>query len=101
MRCSKCGGHNPTGKRFCGNCGVALTNPCPKCGAENPGSQCFCGDCGTALLGGNSISQSPRSSSNTPDIAISAQQAASAVTDGERKTITAMFADLKGYRIDT
>ena len=39
-------------------------------------------------------SQAP--SSITPDIAISAEQRASAVPDGERKTVTALFADIKG-----
>ena len=94
MRCSKCGSDNPTGKRFCGDCGAPLRNRCPQCGAENPASQRFCGDCGTALL--TSSPQSQASSLNEPDVAMSAEQTAPAVTDGERKTVTAMFADLKG-----
>jgi class 3 adenylate cyclase len=96
MRCSNCGSENPAGKRFCGDCGAALTNACPKRGAENPPSQRFCGDCGSALLAGNASAQSPVFSSNGPGIAISAEQTAPAVADGERKTVTALFADLKG-----
>jgi class 3 adenylate cyclase len=96
MRCSKCGRDNPSGKRFCGDCGAALTDRCRKCGAENPPSQRFCGDCGTALFAENSSAPSRASSSDRPDIAISAEQTARAVADCERKTVTAMFADLKG-----
>src|SRR5215472_11025050 len=95
MRCSKCGSDSPAGKKFCGDCGAPLTNSCPKCGAENPPSKRFCGDCGTALMG-NTSAPSQESSSITPDSAISAEQASSAVPNGERKTVTALFADIKG-----
>jgi class 3 adenylate cyclase/predicted ATPase len=96
MRCSKCGGDNPSGKKFCGDCGAPLINSCPKCGAENPPAKRFCGDCGTALTAGNVIAQSPASSSSPPAILISAEQTASPIADAERKTITALFADIKG-----
>jgi hypothetical protein len=89
MRCSKCGSDNPTGKRFCGDCGVPFTNCCPKCGAENPPGKRFCGDCGTEFATNSGTAQSPpASSSSTPDIAVSAEQTASAIADGERKTVT-------------
>jgi class 3 adenylate cyclase/tetratricopeptide (TPR) repeat protein len=93
MRCSKCGANNPTGKKFCGDCGAPLTNLCPKCGAENPPGQRFCGDCGTALLSRNASAETP---SNRPNIVISAEHTDPAVVDGERKMVTALFADIKG-----
>ena len=96
MRCSKCGSDNLTSKKFCGDCGTPLTNHCPKCGAENPPSKRFCGDCGTALAPRNATAQSTASSLSTPNIAISAGQMASAGADEERKTVTALFADIKG-----
>jgi class 3 adenylate cyclase/predicted ATPase len=96
MRCAKCGGDNPAGKKFCSDCGAPLTNRCPKCGAENPPGKHYCGDCGTALAVTSAGAQSSSSFSNTPDIAASAEQTASAVADGERKTVTALFADIKG-----
>ena len=49
MRCPNCKTENPSGKKFCGDCGAALANPCPKCGADNPAGKSFCGECGTAL----------------------------------------------------
>jgi class 3 adenylate cyclase len=92
MRCSKCGSDNPAGKRFCGDCGAPLANNCPNCGAENPPSKRFCGDCGAALAAKNAT----RSAASSRNITIPANQMASAVTDGERKMVTALFADIKG-----
>ena len=96
MRCVKCGSNNPVGKQFCGDCGAPLTNHCPKCGAENPPSKRFCGDCGTALQASSEIVQSPRASLAKGDIAVSTEATDSAVAEGERKTVTALFADIKG-----
>lgn len=94
MCCSKCGSDNPADKKFCGDCGAPLTNRCPNCGAENPPGKRFCGDCGTPLGRRNATAQAPSSSLGTADIAISAE--ATAPVDGERKTVTALFADIKG-----
>src|SRR5215469_9818021 len=94
MRCAKCGGDNPAGKKFCGDCGAPLTNRCPKCGAENPPGKRFCGDCGTALAGKNATTPSSASSSISSDIATSAEQTVSAIAEGERKAVTALFADI-------
>ena len=103
MRCSSCGSENPSGKRFCGDCGAPLANRCPKCGAENPPGKRFCGDCGTTLVANNTTAPSPVSFSSTPDIAVSVEQAEwdrlsslSSSNDGERKTVTALVADIKG-----
>ena len=48
------------------------------------------------LASRNAIALSTSSRLSTPNITISAEQIASAVTDGERKTVTALFADIKG-----
>ena len=92
MRCSKCGRQSPAGKKFCGDCGAPLGNNCPKCDAENPPSQRFCGDCGTALAASNANAQS--GSSGAATIAIPAEMTHAA--DGERKTVTALFVEIKG-----
>ena len=96
MRCAKCGSDNPAGKKFCGDCGAVLTHHCPKCGAENPPSKRFCGDCGAALASANISTQSPAPFLSTGDNSISAEAATYAAAEGERKTVTALFADLKG-----
>src|SRR5216683_7478463 len=97
MRCSKCGSDNPADKKFCGDCGTPLANPCPKCGAENPPGKGFCGDCGTALSAKRAGEHSPASPRSTPETPITAEWIdASAALAGERKTVTALFADIKG-----
>jgi class 3 adenylate cyclase len=98
MRCTKCGSDNPLGKKFCGDCGGPLGNPCPKCGADNPVEKRFCGECGTALLNtapANAPKASPTKLGRTA-IQFTAEQPISEPLDGERKTVTALFSDIKG-----
>jgi class 3 adenylate cyclase len=82
------------GKRFCAECGSPLPIRCATCGADTAADAKFCADCGTALAP-RSASQSTTSSLNTPNLAISAEPRPAAA-DGERKTVTALFADIKG-----
>jgi class 3 adenylate cyclase len=97
MRCANCGSENPLGKKFCGDCGSPLANRCTQCGADNPPGKPFCGDCGAALLAYNPTPRSPAPSRVGREIATTTEQARAPTTvDGERKTITALFADLKG-----
>jgi class 3 adenylate cyclase len=80
-------------------CGNPLSNRCCKCGVENAPSSAFCEDCGAALSGNAApiSTSSPQASSQTPGICVTAEQTdASLATDGERKTVTALFADIKG-----
>jgi class 3 adenylate cyclase/tetratricopeptide (TPR) repeat protein len=90
MRCSNCKSDNPDGKRFCGDCGAALANICPKCGADNPDGKRFCGECGAAL-GANASAKKPDDS----PVRV-AESSAREDLEGERKTVTALFADIKG-----
>src|SRR5262249_49161050 len=97
MRCSKCGTESTTGRKFCAACGSALMRRCPKCDAENAPSSAFCEDCGTALAGAVAPSNSsPQVTSATPGIRVGAEQPDASTVDGERKTVTALFADIKG-----
>ena len=96
MRCAKCGSDNPTGKRFCSACGAALTDSCPQCGAENQPGKRFCGDCGAALAASSATAKTAASSLGAAAVAMSGEAVESAVVDGERKTVTALFADIKG-----
>src|SRR5208282_6468208 len=93
MRCSRCGIENPIGKKFCGDCGAALANLCPQCGADNPAGRRFCGECGTAL-GAPAAAASAKKSNDSP-IRV-ADTSAPENLEGERKTVTALFADIKG-----
>ena len=53
--CPKCGTPNPSGAKFCQNCGAntqaqqAATVTCPNCQAQVAGGAKFCNNCGTSL----------------------------------------------------
>src|SRR5229473_4825336 len=99
MRCTKCGTESTTNKKFCAACGSPLSNRCPKCGAENSPRSVFCEDCGTSLAGNATppASSSSQTGSTAPNIQVTAEQpGASPAIEGERKTVTALFADIKG-----
>jgi class 3 adenylate cyclase/tetratricopeptide (TPR) repeat protein len=92
MRCSKCGADNREGRKFCAECGETFASKCPRCGATNAPGEKFCGECGTAL----GTSQSAAAGkSNEPQIRI-AETSPPENLEGERKSVTALFADIKG-----
>ena len=95
MRCPKCGTESKTRKKFCAVCGSPISNRCPKCGAENAPSSAFCEDCGTALAPNTAPSTSPPRGSAS-DVRVAAESSSPENLEGERKTVTALFADIKG-----
>jgi class 3 adenylate cyclase/tetratricopeptide (TPR) repeat protein len=105
MRCAKCGTENRDAAKFCDKCGARLSPNCPACGAENRADAKFCDSCGAAL------GPSPAHDAPSPDVrrhsapgidlsrlaaSTPSASAAGEVSEGERKTITALFADIKG-----
>ena len=122
MTCSQCQRENPKGARFCNACGAQLELPCPQCDHLNPPGSRFCNDCGAPLTTGKTAKREKgekeaslldarlqtldsRPVSYTPKhlaeriLAEQAAMEARGVTDGERKTITALFADLAGSTV--
>ena len=92
MRCASCGSEIAAGKKFCGDCGAEQSNRCPKCGVENSPGKRFCGDCGAALGAAAPAAAAPaRAGKRITDLVEPAGE-----LDGERKTVTALFADIKG-----
>jgi class 3 adenylate cyclase/predicted ATPase len=81
LSCAACGSANEVGRKFCGECGNALSSACPSCGTPNAPGVKFCGECGTALT-----------ASATP----SAPAPASAPA-AERRLVSVLFADLVGF----
>jgi class 3 adenylate cyclase len=64
-----------------------------KCGTSNPAESRFCNGCAAPLTAG-STTLSARS--NEPGIQVNPEQSdSSSAPDGERKTVTALFADIK------
>src|SRR5271156_5349246 len=92
MRCSKCGTESTSGKKFCPECGAPLSSRCAKCGADSSPTAKFCEDCGAPL--GVPAAASSKKSNDSP-IRV-ADSPASEILQGERKTVTALFADIKG-----
>ena len=85
------------GKRFCAECGSPLPIRCSKCGADTPAKAKFCPDCGTAIGERSTAESSAFVSSTAKAIRIAPEQDDAARSiEGERKTVTALFADIKG-----
>lgn len=104
MKCSVCQHDNEAVALFCEECGSKLAHSCAKCGTELKLTAKFCLKCG-AHTGTNAPESQPFSRSvadYTPKHLadrIRAEQALLAsreLGEGERKTITVLFADLKG-----
>src|SRR6185369_13256318 len=106
MRCASCGSDSPEGAKFCIECAAPFQKRCPTCATENPPHAKFCAECASSLSGKTQMPKLPSPASSprtyTPKHLaerILVEQAALEArggTDGERKTITALFADFKG-----
>src|SRR5215831_1884444 len=87
MQCPSCKTDNPPDAAFCEQCGSKLELVCPACkAAVSPGAR-FCKKCGTAIAA--SVKKS------TEPIRIGYTTAPETI-EGERKTVTMLFADIKG-----
>ena len=92
MHCQLCRTDNPADASFCEQCGAKLELVCPACKtALSPGAR-FCKKCGTAIAATGAMSAKE---SNDAPIRV-AEISSSENLDGERKTVTALFADIKG-----
>src|SRR5262249_15016722 len=109
MRCPSCEHETDAGAKFCEACGAKLVRVCPSCGQQAKPTARFCPECGIPLPGQPSAQRPPPTASPSQPPAsytpkhlaerIRAEQAAMearGATEGERKIITALFADLKG-----
>jgi len=97
MRCSRCRTNNPSTNNFCAKCGNALARHCAKCSAENPPTSDFCGKCGTPLTNGSDTAATTSSSPGLGSgVRVAPESSSPEALEGERKTVTALFADIKG-----
>jgi class 3 adenylate cyclase len=99
MRCAKCETENREGRKFCAKCGSPFARRCPQCSASNEPGEDFCGECGGALPGNAHAASDklPPAKAAAPEIRITQEQPDTSTSiDGERKTVTALFADIKG-----
>src|SRR5689334_16186372 len=100
MLCSNCEADNPLTARFCIECASPFARRCPSCGTENPPHAKFCAQCATLLRGRASptpptaLPVQPRQ--NVEVNAALIEGKTDGQLDGERKMVTALFADIKG-----
>jgi len=111
MICAHCSFDNPSDARFCQNCGKPLEVRCTNCGTVNAGNAKFCKQCGNPLAedqttpaapGTLESSSSPKADSRlarlvsiTPTSLVDKMRAANQMV-GERRVVTALFADVVG-----
>jgi class 3 adenylate cyclase len=95
MRCASCNHDNPADASFCEECGAKLELICPACKASVSPRARFCRKCRIALAATRPDSRPTRSSESPIRVTADAGSTSEAV-DGERKTVTALFAAIKG-----
>jgi Double zinc ribbon len=91
MKCANCGAENPKRLKFCEQCAAPFKKRCAHCGFENSPAARFCGEC-AALLDSTLLTSSAQQSHAVP-IRL-AEPLAPQNLEGERKIVTALFADL-------
>src|SRR5215472_17220391 len=102
MICAAGGSQNRAGRKFCVECGSALPLKCIACGTPHAGGEKFCGECGAALVD-TAPASAPAATAANPGalgIRVKAEQSDDpTLLEGERKTVTALFADIKGSMV--
>ena len=95
MRCAKCNNENPADALFCMKCGAKVERHCPSCNTLNPNDANFCRKCG-APLGTNEAAPAHKSGAKAPKVEDTSKRPVADTPEGERKTVTMLFADIKG-----
>src|ERR1700732_1529997 len=97
MLCAKCNYDNPTDALFCMRCGNKVESRCASCNTANPADANFCRKCGGSIgAAATAVSPDPAGSAKTPPVEVTHERQTASVLEGERKTVTALFADIKG-----
>src|SRR5713101_6868542 len=95
MLCTKCNYDNPADALFCMKCGAKVENRCSSCSTVNPVDANFCRKCGAALASRAASSLGSATAAEAQHAEVILEQRTGDGLDGERKTVTALFADIK------
>jgi class 3 adenylate cyclase len=94
--CAKCHNENLADAFFCAECGAKLELLCPSCALSNaPGSK-FCRKCGARLISDAAPARGAQPTPSKESLTITVAAEPESIPAGERKTVTALFADIKG-----
>jgi predicted ATPase/class 3 adenylate cyclase len=99
MKCSKCQHKNEAGAKFCEECAAPLARACAKCGRQLSPTAKFCPECAqpTGLVPeAPAVTRFASPKSYTPKHLAEKILISKSLIEGERKQVTALFADLKG-----
>ena len=98
MLCSKCRTREcPPARSSASKCGEPFEGRCSNCGLDNPADAKFCQNAVLRFGRSRGSDKSSRVGNGTTSISrISAQHRVGEILEGERKTVTALFADIKG-----
>lgn len=88
MKCRKCDESIRPGQRFCESCGAQVDKTCPACNTPAAQDARFCGMCGASFADGAEANR-------TPKAGLEAGRK-TAASDGERRQLTVLFADVVG-----
>ncbi|MBE9573072.1 MAG: AAA family ATPase, partial [Proteobacteria bacterium] len=105
MKCPHCQFENPTGSKFCLECGEKLELRCPQCGQALPFEARFCNECGHNLT--LPSEPPPKDLSFDEKLDKIQRYLPKGLTEkilsqrdkieGERKQVTVMFCDMEGF----
>jgi hypothetical protein len=99
MRCPSCNSQNPEDAKFCDVCGTSLPRRCPLCGAPNRATAKFCNGCGAAIGQETQLRvayEIEGSQQTNLAFALGTAVEPQSGPEGERKMVTALFADIMG-----
>ena len=97
MFCPSCGCDNRPGRKFCADCGAELRLACGACGSSNEPGERFCGECGNRLGDSFATVPVPQPRSYTPEHLAKRILRERTTLEGERRTVTVLFADASGF----
>ena len=105
MQCPNCQFQNPEGSNFCLDCGKKLEQKCPQCENFLPTGAKFCNKCGQKLTNNSTPSYKEisidekfdRIQRYLPEGLVEKILSQRKKIEGERRQVTIMFCDLKGF----